>query len=287
MKRITWLASYPKSGNTWTRIFLNNLQSDDKSQSVCFNELKEIDFSHASGRQFANQALGYCSSLLTPEELRAQQANIYRHFSSKLEKNITLKNHDAYTFTNGDPDFPADVSRGAIYILRNPLEVACSYANHNSCSIDRAIEQMAEKDHTLAKSIKKPSNQLPQPMGTWSAHVQSWLAVSDFPVLVIRYEDMHHDALNTFTKIANFLDFDADEANISRAIELSSFDKVQKQEKEKPFKEKPLNTEKFFRQGLTDGWKKQLTSRQIEQIIADHGPTMKQFDYLDADNKPA
>ena len=286
MKRITWLSSYPKSGNTWTRIFLNNLKSKENNEAVSFNELNEIDFAHASGRHFADRALGYSASLHTHAELRQLQADTYRHFASKWRKNFTLKNHDAYTYTKGEADFPADVSRGAIYILRNPLEVACSYANHNSKSIEQTIEMMNDPNHGLAFNKNKPQNQLPQPMGTWSQHVQSWIKVKDFPVLVIRYEDLHAEPLVNFTAIAKFLDLPSDPENIKRAIDLSAFEKVQKQEEKEDFKEKPAHTEKFFRQGKVDGWKEQLSQKQIDSIITAHRETMLQFNYIEDQNIP-
>ena len=261
------------------RIFLNNL-IEDGDEPVDINDLKKFPFSHASGRNIFDQALGFSSTLLSRKELRRLQADVYRHFASRQEKTVMLKVHDAYTYTNGKPDFPTEATHSAIYILRNPLEVACSYAHHRNSSIEKTIECMEDKNHSMAASGNRAARQVWQRLQDWSSNVESWTSVTEFPVLVVRYEEMLENTFVTFRKAAEFLNYPTDEKRIRKAIEFSSFENVQKLESEGAFREKPVKAKNFFRSGKSDSWKDTLDSRQVDLIKARHGKVMKKFGYV-------
>ena len=157
MKNIIWISSYPKSGNTWLRIFLNNLESDEKKTPVCLNQLNKIKLLHASGRSYLDETLGYNSSYLNERELQKVQKKAYIHIGSRLNKDTYFKNHSAYRIdASSDPLFPKNVTKAAIYIIRNPLEITCSYANHNNRSINAIIKDMNNPSHKLAHIKAKP-----------------------------------------------------------------------------------------------------------------------------------
>jgi len=277
-KKIYWLASYPKSGNTWFRIFLANYLSDS-DKPISINDVSTGAI--ASSRILFDNVSALTATDLTHDEVDLLRPDIYRELNDEIEEYGYHKVHDAYTLNeNNKPLFPADVSKGVIYFIRNPLDVAISYANHSSISIDKSIKLMNRSNHNLSKSDKKISNQIRQKLLTWSEHVKSWTIQTETPVLVLRYEDMLEDTYGSFKKAIKFLDLKFDENKINRAIEFSSFNELKKQEKEEGFKEKPIKTKSFFKTGKAGNWKNKLTEEQIEKIINNNKAVMKEYNYL-------
>lgn len=88
------------------------------------------------------------------------------------------------------------------------------------------------------------------------------------------------DPLPTFGKLARHLLMLPTEAQLAETIELSSFDRPQKQEAEEDFKERPKASKQFFREGKTRQWKTELTQKQIQRIIATRHVQMRRFGYL-------
>ena len=144
MKRgIIWLASYPKSGNTWLRIFLTNLRRDAEGP-VNINDLDGGPI--ASDRGLFDNATGIEASDLTSEEIDRLRPEVYERLAAEAKEVLFLKVHDAYTYgADGRPLLSAGGSR-AIYLIRNPLDVAVAFANHNSRDLDTIIRQMADEE---------------------------------------------------------------------------------------------------------------------------------------------
>ncbi len=282
MSGIYWLASYPKSGNTWFRAFMRNLLANS-DHPVSINELNTGSI--ASSRGWIDEVLGFDSAELTHHEIDQLRPQIY-DWSLQTDEIGHHKIHDAYTYTQDNrPLFGGAAILGALYLLRNPLDVAPSYANHNHSSIDATIKNMGDRNHGLATSRKKLNYQIRQKLPTWSEHVLSWVDNPDITVEIIRYEDMLARPEETFTRAARFLQLPDDPEQIARAIRFSDFKELSSQEKKNTFKEKPPKTDFFFRQGKSGDWRDKLTAPQIEQIIADHGEVMQRFGYLDASGR--
>lgn len=284
MAGILWLASYPKSGNTWMRIFLTNYLRNFQTPAD-INHLEGGPI--ASAREIFDDLVGVEASDLTLDELEMLRPQVYRHFAASLADDEFLKVHDAYTLNRqGEPLFPPDVSRGVIYILRNPLAVAPSLANHINAPMDEAItvlnhEQPTRKENSFAGL----GPQLPQRWQGWSEHVNSWTQAPGQRVLLVRYEDMKRNPHDTFRSVIRFAGHEDDEDRLSRAIEFSRFETVKKQEQEHGFRER-LRSPNFFRKGESAAWKHELTPAQVERIIAAHGSAMRQYGYLDAAGNP-
>ena len=112
--------------------------------------------------------------------------------------------------------------------------------------------------------------------------MQSWVEAQDIKVLVLRYEDMKQNPLPTFTKAIEFLQLGSSQADIAQAVDNASIEKLQQQEDELGFSEKPAKVHRFFRKGMVDDWRNTLTPAQINQVIRDHGDMMQRYGYLDA-----
>ena len=279
-KGLFWLASYPKSGNTWFRIVLANLLNKS-TNPVDLNQINTGVI--ASSRNWIDEALGFDSAYLDHDELDQLRPAIYKWYNEQCNQIGYHKIHDAYTFVDkGIPMIPSASCLGALYFIRNPLDVAISFANHLHCSIDQAIESMGNEKFAFCNGKYKQHNQLRQWLLSWSLHVQSWVLARDIKTLVLRYEDMKQNPLPTFTKAVEFLRLGSSQAEIARALDNASIDKLQQQEDESGFSEKPTKVDRFFRKGIVGDWRNTLTPAQIDQIIHDHGDMMQRYGYLDA-----
>jgi len=278
-KNIVWLASYPKSGNTWFRIFLNNLLSDSE-EPVNINHLH---LSHiASSRSIIDRYLGTHSSDLTPDETKRLRPKVYRMISEESDTDIFLKTHDAYDFNaDGDPLFPEEVTRGVLYFIRNPLDIAISFAFHNNADFNKTINNMNDIRFGLCLSESKLMNQIPQHLLTWSKHVISWVHKSNLPVHVIRFEDMLEEPVFTFSRALEFLHIDYSDKKIHLALQNSTFEKLSEQEQEYGFQEKYIHSKKFFRNGASNNWNFYLNTSQIRKIIDQNKTIMEEFGYLE------
>lgn len=279
MNNIIWLASYPKSGNTWFRIFLSNLLNDKEEPA----DINRITSTHgiASARHLFDELTGIEASDLSHDEADLLRPGVYNLLSDEAKQTLFIKSHDAYTFLpDKSPLFPPSATKGIIYIIRNPLDVAVSYANHNSCTVQKSVDMMVDPKHGLCTNDWRLSNQLRQRIGSWSDHVLSWTNAPEQKVHVVRYEDMHKSAIETFTAAIRFAGLDFDLTAIREAIHKSSFEELQKQEKEKGFKEKAAASPSFFRKGQPGSWREHLIPEQTNQIIKAHGEVMRRFGYL-------
>ena len=94
------------------------------------------------------------------------------------------KAHDAWKKTpSGEPMFPEDVTKGVIYFIRNPLDVAVSFAFHSSSSFEKTVKEMNDPENAFCGKPKLLYNQLRQDLLSWSGHVKSWVDDSGLPVL--------------------------------------------------------------------------------------------------------
>lgn len=278
-KNIVWLASYPKSGNTWFRILLSNFFSSSDSP-VNINDLN--DSLIASNRSIFDQYVGTNSSDLTSSEIELLRPELYRRLALESKKLIYIKVHDAWKKNiNREPLFPNDITRGVIYFIRHPLDVAVSYGYHSGYSSLRSLREMGNSAHGFCTNPEKLNIQLTQLLFSWSEHVISWVDQSGLPQIVIRYEDLYKKTHDEFARALNFLGIPYSESRINTAIKNSSFEIVSRQEKEYGFREKPVSQEKFFREGKIGTWKDHFVPDQVNSFLAENRELMSRFGYTD------
>jgi aryl sulfotransferase len=277
-KNIVWLASYPKSGNTWFRVFLSNLLSDSL-HPVDINDLTETTIS--SNRNIIDSYLGIHSSELTVEETDKLRPQVFKRFSDEKEGTAYVKTHEAWTLnSNRNPIFPKEITKGVLYLVRNPLDIAISYAHHNSETIDKTISVLNNNFSKLCETKDKLNIQTQQQLKSWSNHVSSWIDDSKLPLHIIRYEDMLDHPLESFKSAVDFLNLKYEESEIIKAISHSSFDTLKVMEASDGFKERGMHSEAFFRKGQSNEWETELLQTQINEIVKHHKEIMERFGYL-------
>jgi hypothetical protein len=282
MKNLVWLASYPRSGNTWFRVFLSMLLSENRNKT----DLNRLEAGlNANSRILFDELAGINSSDLTSSEIDNLKPKVYELLSDERLAHIYIKTHDQY-FVNdsGNPVFPDENTFGCIYFVRNPLDVAVSNAFYFNRSIDEVINLMNSNTYTLNFSPNMLLPILAEKTGSWSWNVLSWYH-SDLKVHFMRYEEMISQPMKTFSKAINFLDLHYADDLISEALLNTSIEKLQKSEESGGFKEKLQGCKTFFRNGKAGNWKTELNANQIAKIITDHREVMQLFGYIDDSNK--
>ena len=275
-----WLASYPKSGNTWFRIFLQNLL-DDAASPADINRLKIRTM--PANRHWLDTALGFDTADLTGAELVNVRPAAHEWEATQYEDFQYWTIHDAYSLTAGGMPLTGRTGiLGAVYILRNPLDVCLSYANYTGLSIDKIIDMMIDPRTAIARDGDGLKLRVQQVLLSWSDHVQSWTEASNLRRLVIRYEDMVRSPTETFTEAARFLGLPDDSQRIAKAIQFSTFRSLQAQEKQRGYVDRPQAAPAFFHRGRVAAWKDLLSEYQVRRLVDGLAEIMARFGYLGA-----
>lgn len=277
-RNLVWLASYPRSGNTWARFFLHNLIEimTGKDNGGDINDINQYSEWEAAWKHFERvlgpDFRGDDYKLIFQTRLKAQAA-----LSQIAGGPSLIKTHLAILSASGTSTINPAVTAGGIYFVRNPLDIAVSLASHLGKTLDQAIDFMADPEALLVS--RKPKSNVFEPLATWSVNVESWTDRPSPALLVIRYEDMHATPKETFRRIANHLRMQPTDAQIDSAIERAKFTRAQQQEQTRGYTVEKAGGELFFRQGKAGGWREALDQQQIERIVASHEPQMRRFGY--------
>jgi len=268
-KNLYWLASYPKSGNTWFRIFLSHYLTNNEN----IDHLSHLGVMASSMTIIKRYNKNY-KRYLDYEDFYSMRRESYIEFNriSNIKNEIKYnKIHDAYDFI-----IPEEVSGGIIYFIRNPFDVCVSFSNHMGFTNDKSIDKMNDDDFFIG-GVKK---QLKQNLLSWSNHIKSWTEQDKIPIHIIKYEDMLTNTFNVFSDAIKFLNIEYDEDRIKKSIEFTQFENLKKIEKEKGFKETPKKSDGFFKTGKSNYGKDILTYKQKEILIKNHKEIMIKYNYL-------
>lgn len=278
MGKIVWLASYPRSGNTWLRAFLHNLLRDPK-QPYDINRLTDFTLIDADARWYARfdprPATQY-----TKEEVAALRPKVHEAMTRVSGDTVFVKTHNALVEDRGTAMITMAHTAGAIYVVRNPLDVSISYAAHFGVSLDEAIEAMNRPGN---ESLGGQLHFVYEVFGSWSQNVASWTANPAPNMHIMRYEDMQDEPLTAFGRTAAFLGLRVTPDRLQRAIDNSRFDVLSGQERKAGFKERSLKADRFFRSGRAGQWRTVLNAAQVEAIVAAHREQMERFGYWPAE----
>ena len=279
MKKIIWISSYPKSGNTWTRYFLSNYFFNKQKINSDFNILNNID-------KFPPYK--FLPQLISEDEIKESAYNISKYWT-KIQLEITkekedfifLKNHNALVSVEGRNLTEERFSLAFIYLVRDPRDIAVSYSNFDkTLSIDKAIERITSENLYCHVTKKFPLDV--EILGSWKFNYNSWKnGVAEVPRIVIKYEDLINNTFEIKLKIVNFLsnilNFKVDTNQIKYSIEQSDFKRLQGIEHNQKF---PESTNTFFNSGKIGQWKNILSPKQINRIENFCKNEMKELGYL-------
>lgn len=280
---IIWIASYPKSGNTWLRSLISSYFFTDDGV-FDFELLKNIP-SYPSPPFFEK----YPDKFNKPEETAKYWIPEQERINKNNNKLIFLKTHNALCKINGYSFTDTKNSLGAVHIIRDPRNVISSISNHYQIDLDEALKFM--KTPNKAIYVKKDQRYLGfNALFSWSSNNKSWSECQKFPILTIKYEDLEKETFETFKKVFEFIkkvsklkeDFNQKKAEV--AIKNCNFEKLQKLEKEKGFYEaisKKNSSEKikFFNLGNKNNYKNLLNKNLIDEINLFYKDELKKYNY--------
>jgi len=269
--KLVWLASYPKSGNTWLRVFLHNYINQPETP-YSINSLTDLSASECNASLFATYLE---PSTATTRDVQRVRPLVHRDLTKLHENLVFVKTHNANLALHGIPLCTPAVSAGAIYILRDPRDVAVSFSAYTGRSLDETIAFMAQP----GAANRATAQQVFELLGSWSAHVESW--ASGRKTLALRYEDMLDRPSREFGKVIRFLGDDPEPTRLAQAIAFSSFETLSEQETAQGYHAGGPNAgSAFFRQGRAGQWREVFTGAQRRKIETDHAAAMERFGYL-------
>tara|TARA_B100000242_G_scaffold290847_1_gene263000 strand:- start:526 stop:1380 length:855 start_codon:yes stop_codon:yes gene_type:complete len=283
---IIWIASYPKSGNTWLRAFITSLLYKDKNLNV-LNKLKQIH-AYPLSKDFYNLLDNFENFKNISENWEKSQSIL------NLDKKIKfLKTHHILCSINGKFFTNYKNSLGVIYIVRDPRNVIISLKHHYSFkNYDEALKFMLDKHRFSGKMGKKETftreTEFPTYISNWHNHYNSWKNFKK-NYLLIKYEDLIKNPKVNFKEVTKYLSkllkIKIDEEDLDDAILKSSFKNLKQSEEKFGFSEaapdKITNRKKkFFNLGPDNMWEEDLPVNIRKKIESTFNEEMKELNYL-------
>lgn len=274
MGKILWLASYPKSGNTWIRLFLVNLLHG-QGDAMDINRLGEATLAEPGTAGFALLDKRPWQTWL-PREIAMLRPRVQEEIAKTGAGVVPVKTHSAFVRDHAIPAINMAVTMGAVYVVRNPLDIAVSYAHHQGMTVDEILTIME------TSMFRTPTNgtNVHEVMGSWSEHVASWTSNPSPQLHVMRYEDMLGDAVVAFRELVGFMRIEASSDQIDQAVGHADFKTASALEKDHGFVEGTPAQVRFFRSGKSGQWRDVLSDAQVRRVVAKHRKQMARFDYI-------
>ena len=279
---IIWIASYPKSGNTWLRSIITALVYSEDG-IFTFEKLKKI-------RQFPEKQ--YFKNLVKNfknfDEIKKNW--ITAQDEVNLDKKIKFFKTHQGNFKIGNDHFTNNQNTQAvIYIVRDPRNLVTSISNHYSLSLNEACKFLTTP--TLrgnGKSRKEKKDGIYYLLGKWNEHYKSWTNNTK-NLLLLRYEDLITEPKKELEKIIFFLNkhinFETNDMKNNKILKSTSFKNLKKMEQEGSFIENVINKEtgsniNFFNLGPKNIWQNSLDKEIIKKIEDSFEDEMKEIGYL-------
>ena len=283
---IIWLASYPKSGNTWVRAIISSLlYSDDGIFKFSF--LKKID-QFPEKKYFKDFVKDFGNFDVIKKNWILAQDKI------NLDNNIKIfKTHQGKYTVNNDNFTNNENTKAVIYIVRDPRNIVTSISNHFTKSINESLKFMLSNsvigdNKSFEESIRDKNSRMLTLVGKWNDHYRSWTRKKD-NLLLIKYEDLLLNPESEINKISvflkNYVEFKINNEKLDNIIKTTSFENLKKLEKKETFSEGVLNKEtkskvNFFYMGSKNRWEKILNKEISESIGKNFYKEMKEIGYL-------
>ncbi len=279
-KKIIFISSYPKSGNTWIRILISALLNNNNGL-FALKDLENIKlFSQVTYFSHFEKAKYQKNGNLDFNFVINNWINAQKRINQRTKKIRFFKTHNVRGKINGNFFTDETVCLGFVYIFRDPRDIAISFAKHMGTSLDKAIEIMLFNNNYMTTNF-----QVNESVCTWKNNLDSWLHFKGVSRLIIKYEDIINNTPRILHQIIEFLiniakiKINDDTNQVNNILQSTSFYRLEQLEKENGFSEASIHS-KFFRKGKVEQWKNILSSNQIKLIEKELYTPMSVLGYL-------
>ena len=181
-----------------------------------------------------------------------------------------------------------------IYIVRDPRDVVVSGMFHFSFlhdiahrlvqstnvgavkslvrRISSSLISLRAKQHRMVKIVTGGDDRLESCKHSWSAHVESYM---DQPALIIRYEDLLADSLETSLSILRYVGVDKSIDEVRRGIDAQAFNK----RKRTFLRDDETVRYQHLRKGVSGDWVNHISQETNRYIIDSLGNHMRRYGY--------
>ena len=243
-----------------------------KGAAPDINNLRQFTTGDSRADFFAAAAGGKYRAESIEDWVRVRQKALRLIAGSKPNHHFVKTHCQAIEFM-GEPLIPNAVTAAAIYILRNPFDVALSYARHTSSDVATAIERMGARDNIMGSP-----QHLYDVLGRWDDHIHTWVDANGLAVHLVRYEDLLTKPGLTMRQLLDgFLKVKVDAPKLAYAIKSTSFEAMRRQEAELGFRERPEGMTQFFAKGQAGAWRDEMTAAQVARIRELFLPTLERW----------
>ena len=188
---ILWIASYPKSGNTYLRSFIAAYYFSKKGKFEFDLLLNILQFPSV---KFVKKNIN--------SELEAAESWIFnqQQFFSGNEIHF-VKTHSTLNKFKGNNFTTNNQTLGAIYIVRDPRNLITSLTHHYSLSYEQAYKKLIDENASLLEKSREGDYSNFSFLGSWSSHFKSWKNCKDFKTLFVKYEDLENNKYDAFSSV--------------------------------------------------------------------------------------
>ena len=265
--RISWIQSYPRSGNTWVRAFLHTYMASE--ESVNLKNMARA-FPHDSNATLFESLMREEVSKLKPVDIGAKRHEFLIKACGQAKNDLIMRSHLLQTDWAEKATFHPNFSRAAVVVVRDPRDVAISIAADMKMPVDAAIANMAQPQFAL---LSKGTT--PQPIGSWTRNVMSWLVRPSMPRLFIKYEDLLENPRREFIRVLSFLNLPIDFEKFEKALNATTFEKMVEAEAADGYGVMHSKENPFFRSGKAGQWREGgLTLPQLQALEQEHAQAM-------------
>ena len=281
---IIWVASYPKSGNTWLRALLSSyFYSHDGNYNE--NLLKEID--QFPVRKYFEK-FDYDKNIVADTTKFWIKAQDIINSDNKIK---FFKTHNVFGKVNNFDFTNTKNSIGAVYIVRDPRNVITSIKNHYELDDETALKWMTDKNNYIydIERVKQVGYGDFQFISSWDLNYKSWKIQKKIPIKFIRYEDLTNQTYAVFLELVEFIykvtnnSEIIDKTKLKNALNSTTFEKLKRREKEHGFSEAVSFTSnekaKFFNLGPKNNWKEILNEDLEKQISELYKSDLEELSY--------
>jgi hypothetical protein len=265
VRRLVWLASYPRSGNTWVLSMLAELAATTGALTLAVG----------SDRLTLERWSGLDLAALPADVARRVRADVWRDVADAAPHPVVVKVHDPFADADRGGVIPVEVTHAVLYVVRHPADVVASLSPFVGTDVDTAIELLADRGAAGGGPRMVDDRDL---LGSWSDHVTGWLQ-APVDVHVIRYEDLVRDPVAGLTAAVAAIGTPCPEPAVEDAVRACRFDLLRAREDETGSPLPASGRDRFFRHGRSGQGDELLSVAQAARLRDDHGHAMALVGY--------